>query len=267
MIFDNQGIIVYDVSRWQADLENKRYIDFNKLKKNGRANAVIIKCGQRDYPDPTFKINWENSKNAGIPRSSYWFLDYRNTGKNQAKLYWDYIKNDVGEGMYFCDFEKGSDNKWDTLFNFIKEFQQLSGLPNHKIGVYTNYYYWTEHQPKTESSLNWFAQYPLWIAWYSKEPKDVKIPKNWKDCILWQDGTPSINKEEFGVWSNEIDHNIFNGNMEKFNYHFNNKASEPQIPSENKSITISNIELKGKITLSDGTVIDNVELDFKGGNN
>ena len=119
MEFENQGIKLYDVSFYQTIIfeyvnskrillppEKQKHIDFVQMKT--KARATILKCGQRDYKDPAFDIGWKNAKEAGIPRGSYWFCDKFNTPKNQAKLYWSYLKDDFGEGIHAADFESGS---------------------------------------------------------------------------------------------------------------------------------------------------------------
>jgi GH25 family lysozyme M1 (1,4-beta-N-acetylmuramidase) len=237
MIFDNQGIKIYDVSKYQTVMsengkplppEKQKHIDFNVMKT--KASAVIIKCGQWNYKDPAFEISWRNAKLAGIPRGSYWFCDRWDTGRNQARLYWSYIKNDVGEGILSADFESGSWNDLNQLYNFIYELQQLSSLPNEKIVLYTNYYYFME--AIQNAKREWFAQYPLWIASYSLTPSSVKIPPVWEKTFLWQYGTP-VEGKEAGVQSLEIDGNYLNGGYDEFKKYFGESQNIPE-PEEPK---------------------------------
>lgn len=243
MIFDDQGIKVSDTSKYQVIMyddknvllppEKQKHIDYEKMK--AYFSATILKCGQRDYKDPAFEINWKRAKESSIPRSSYWFCDYRTKGKTQAQLYWSYIKGDVGEGFLSADFETGSWRGWRELYNFIEELQQLSGLPNDKIAIYTGYYYFMEFYPKGLAQQEWFSKYPLWIAAYTtSDPKYVKIPPLWKKAFLWQNGTPVIGYQT-GVHSKEIDHNIFNGGKEEFEYFFN---SGKKIEENNRPVQI-----------------------------
>lgn len=239
MIFDNQGIKVSDTSKYQVimydnknvllPIEKQKHIDYQKMKQY--FSATILKCGQRDYKDPAFEINWKRAKEANIPRSSYWFCDYRTKGKTQAQLYWSYIKKDMGEGFLSADFEVGSWTGWKELYNFIEELQQLSSLPSDKIFIYTGYYYFMEFYPRGSAQQEWFSKYPLWIASYtSGNPEYVKIPPLWKKAVLWQNGTPVIGYQT-GVHSREIDHNIFNGGKKDFEYFFNNGIPIEASPS------------------------------------
>lgn len=250
MNFQNSGIKIYDVSFYQTVMfeyengkrillptEKQKHIDFNKMKE--KANAVIIKAGQRNYSDPAFEISWSNAKKAGLPRGSYWFCDKFDNPRNQARLYWSLMKNDLPEGILAADFENGSWLDLNNLYVFINELQQISGLPNNKIAVYTNYYYFME--ASQNAKREWFGNYPLWIASYTRDPKDVRIPPVWKESLIWQYGTPVIGLDS-GVQSKEIDANWFNGDLEKFKTFFGNVNVSPvvenDLPIKNKPIEV-----------------------------
>lgn len=248
--FQNSGIKIYDVSFYQTvmfeyvngkrillPVEKQKHIDFNKMKE--KANAVIIKAGQRNYSDPAFEISWSNAKKAGLPRGSYWFCDKFDNPRNQARLYWSLMKNDLPEGILAADFENGSWLDLNNLYVFINELQQISGLPNNKIAVYTNYYYFME--ASQNAKREWFGNHPLWIASYTRDPKDVRTPPVWKESLIWQYGTPVIGLDS-GVQSKEIDANWFNGDLEKFKTFFGNVNVSPvvenDLPIKNKPIEV-----------------------------
>lgn len=213
MDFQNNGIFGFDVAFYEDAPDTPQGIDFVKMKNYG-ASFVGIKVGQDYYSDPTFSTNWTNAKLAGLPRLGYWFGDYDSSGQSQALKFWNLIKNDLGEGPLFVDYEDRSWTNWNELYNFISEFQSLSGLPNNRIGIYTGGY-WLDHRPTNSTQLNWFSQFPLWLAWYTSNAANVVVPAPWTQCLLWQDGTPSIGLD-VGVESREVDHNIFNGDANKF---------------------------------------------------
>lgn len=257
MIFDNQFLKIYDVSFYQTvmfdyidrkriplPIEKQKHIDFLQMHK--KALACIIKVGQRNYPDPAFEISWKNAKKAGMLRGSYWFCDKFDTPKNQARLYWSLIKNDMPEGVVAVDFETGSWNDLNNLYVFMNELQQISGLPDERILLYTNYYFFME--ATQNAKREWFSQFPLWIASYTSNPEYVKIPPMWKEVLLWQYGTPT--NENAGVHSLEIDGNFFNGGMEKFEKYFG-KVEGGEIdtpnPIETKPIEIFGIYGNEKI--------------------
>lgn len=227
MNFNYQKILGYDVSFYQDDNTTPQKIDFNKMKAYG-ASFVIVRAGQYKYKDEDFDYNWYESAKAGIPRSSYWFGDKDDTGKAQARKHWSLIRNDVGEGPHFIDYEGGSWTDWNQLFNFISEFQQLSGSPNSKIGIYTGYYYWLKYSPANLSIRDWFKKYNLWLAWYSEDPAYVKVPHPWTDenLLLWQQGTPKIGIAA-GAESKEIDLDLFNGDSDRFKFYWGTNPTEP----------------------------------------
>lgn len=223
MIFDDRGLVGFDVSRHQA-LYNKEtdtwtYINWDLMKASG-ISFVICKAGQNNFYDPTFSYNWFEAKRRGIPRGSYWFLDYRTSPKSQAQKYWELLKDDPGEGPLVVDFESGSSGLWEDAYDFIVELQRLSGYPDHKIWIYTGYYYWIDaFDIGEEVKMLWFKRYPLWLAWYASEAKDVIIPPPWTKCVLWQQGTPVIGLQS-GAQSKEIDYNALNGDELSLAYYF-----------------------------------------------
>jgi GH25 family lysozyme M1 (1,4-beta-N-acetylmuramidase) len=201
--------------------DKQKHIDFNKMKAEG-ISATILKAGQDTYKDPAFDVGWQNAKLAGIPRGSYWFLDKDNSPYFQARLYWDIMKNDPGEGFLSGDIEFGSPTDWNSWYIFFNELQQISGLPDHKIFLYSNYYFWLEHCPKIKSQREWFSnRFPLWLAGYT-DPKyvnTVKVPPEWTKATLWQYGTPVLGIK-LGVWSKEIDMNLLNGGLIELKKYF-----------------------------------------------
>jgi GH25 family lysozyme M1 (1,4-beta-N-acetylmuramidase) len=245
MIFDDRGIVGFDVSFYQSYYNRERdtwtYIDWELMKQSG-ISFVICKAGQNDYYDPTFSYNWFEARKVGIPRASYWFLDYRSSPKLQAQKYWELMEPDPGEGPLIVDFEKGSSGFWDDVYAFITELQRLSGYPDHKIWIYTGYYYWIDaFKFGEEANQLWFGKYPLWLAWYCADEDEVIIPPPWKKCVLWQQGTPPIGKS-VGAQSKEIDYNVFNGDDLSLAYYFD--GVDPHIIEEQmyfKALTTLNI--------------------------
>lgn len=236
MIFDDKGLIGFDVSRWQRDatVTPPLEIDFSVMKSYG-TDFVIMKAGQNNFTDPGFLYNWKAARDQGIPRGSYWFLDYRSTPQAQATYYWNLIKDDSGEGVHAADFEFGARHDLDFLYNFLSYFQQLSGLPNDRIAIYTSYYFFQEARanpsdpsPSPEQK-QWFGKFPLWLAWYANNPSDVLVPYPWTmipgQPVIWQDGTPDIG-HEVGVRSEEVDHNRLNGGADILQRYFGAEPNE-----------------------------------------
>jgi GH25 family lysozyme M1 (1,4-beta-N-acetylmuramidase) len=243
----NNGIFGFDVSRHDDSNTTQKKIDFNKMKSYG-ASFCISKAGQLNWEDEDFEYNWKETEASGLLRSSYWFGDIRDSGKKQAQKYFDILVDNSYKGeMCFIDYENLSWTNWNELYNFIAEFQRISGLPNEKIGIYTGYYYFIEHSPKPGPSLDWFGKYPLWLASYSTFPAGVRVPSIWKnECLLWQDGTPSIGIEA-GVESKEIDHNIFNSKFDLEKFFGKGVMTPPNNPPQDDVIEIF---VNGKLRLN-----------------
>lgn len=218
------NLIGADVSFYQDKPDTVRTIDFSKMKSNG-ASFVIIRAGQNTWEDTKFDVSWKNSKGI-LPRGSYWFYDSRVDPKTQAKLWITILGNDLGELPLWCDFEDrygGSFGTWKHWYDFIEELKRLA--PGKAIGIYTGYYYWIEHTVSVQiptQSLNYFKQFPLWVANYGVT--SPLVPKPWDTWTLWQ-YTDSGNGSSYGVESHEIDLNYFNGDLEKFNKTFSVDSS------------------------------------------
>jgi hypothetical protein len=243
MEFEDFGIFGFDVSFYQDVNATPQKIDFSKMYEYG-ASFAVIKAGQYTYADEDFADNWRNSKLAGIPRSAYWFCDKDDSGQAQARRFWNLVKNDQPEGMLFGDYEDGSWTTWNQLYNFLKELQNLSGYPSKRIGIYTGYYYWIDHDPLDVTARNWFKQFPLWLAAYYPSPTYVKVPTPWTECLLWQDGTPCIGYQ-VGAESREIDHNKFNGDPIKFKQYM---GGVPVTPPTGGNVILYYADLKSGYT-------------------
>lgn len=248
--FDYAGIFGFDISKWQDDPTTPQKNNFQKMKDYG-ASFAISKAGQYNFQDISFSDNWKRSKENGLSRGSYWFCDSRSDGKSQAQKYWEILlKNGYDGEICFADYEGGAWNTWKELYNFIYEFQRISNIPSHKIGIYTGYYFWLENMPKADSERIFFKKFPLWLAYYTEDVTFVKVPKPWseEELILWQSGTPAIG-EEAGVESREIDYNKFQGNSERFFKYFGKPeeiAPSPEIPSQKKEPRKLTIDCENK---------------------
>lgn len=236
-----------DVSFWQDDPTTPVNIDFAKMAKG--LDFVIIRAGQNTWVDKSFAISWVDAKASGIPRSSYWFYDSRTEPERQAEKYISILDGDLGELPLVADYEDNYGGPYGTpdhLYRFIERLKMLA--PGKEIMIYTGYYYWIErfasYKPADRlAKLNYFAQYPLWIAWYNTLAP--KIPEPWTSWTFWQ-YTSSGNGTMYGVESKEIDLNWFQGNKAEFVKRFSLEGSTPEIP--NPTIDIDEIvyEIKEK---------------------
>ncbi|MEW5941069.1 MAG: phosphodiester glycosidase family protein, partial [Chloroflexota bacterium] len=138
--------------------------------------------------------------------------------------------DDLGELPLFADFEeqfKGQYSGWRKWYDFLERLKTLVGAK--EIGIYTAYYYWSANAPNSiaqSSNLEYFHQYPLWIANYgAAEPL---VPKPWskQEWLFWQFSKVG-NGKAYGVESAAIDLNYFNGDLPAFQARFPMPDPEP----------------------------------------
>ena len=168
-----------DVSRYQG------VINWNAVK-SGLADglpvqAAFVKCGQLDYLDPAFRRNWSEAKRVGVKRGAYWFSDHN--GKDpvtQARLFWNSIKNDIGEYRPVIDVEYPMKGQTRAHFNFhmrlVREFESISGITPI---IYTASWWWNAVTDGGD-----YSRYPLWVAQYAQQLG--ALPIGWKAAAMWQ---------------------------------------------------------------------------------
>lgn len=217
--------MIIDISKWQWDRVTipPRQIDFDLLASKVR--AVICKCGQANFVDYAFEMYMRELKKRGVPRGSYWFYDNRFSPKSQAQHYSNFLRA-YGldhELPAFVDFEvdypSGKPSRLHDVYDFIVEFQRLE--PERQVGIYTGYYFWTEtaaYSRMTKGQLDWFSQFPLWLAWYTHDANQehyVKIPNPWSEWMLWQ-YTDRGDGFGHGLHSKELDMNKPNPQIDEW---------------------------------------------------
>lgn len=192
--------------KYNTDWSISQLVDFRKMAT--KSKGVIIRAGQGSWKDIAFDISWRNAKAAGLLRGSYWFYDSRVNPKRQAELWASILGTDAGELELWMDFEdkyNGPYHGHKHWYDFAERLKAL--LPDKQIGVYTGYYYWKENTKPTDT---YFAQYPLWIAWYGGVPK---IPAIWNEWFMHQ-FTDNGDGADWGVASGNIDINTRKGELE-----------------------------------------------------
>ncbi|MCC6500018.1 MAG: SH3 domain-containing protein [Anaerolineales bacterium] len=222
------NLIGPDVSFYQDDNNTTQGINFTKMKQ--AAGYVIIRSGQNVWIDSDFVTNWNNAKAVGLPRGSYWFYDSRVEPKVQADLWFSAFDGDLGELPLFADLEEaygGTYTGWRHWKTFLDRIKAHVG--NHEVGIYTAYYYWISRIPTNPTDLNYFHQYPLWIANYGVTTPLVPKPWSANEWLFWQ-YTGSGNGALYGVESPGIDLNYFNGDQAAFNQRFNLGTTPPPPP-------------------------------------
>jgi lysozyme len=224
-------VIGPDVSFYQNNIETEKRIDF--VKMHTLAEYVIIRAGQNLWMDRDIKVNWSDAKDAGIPRGSYWFYDSRANPKRQADLWVQALGDDLGELPMFLDLEEnygGRNNGWKDWRIFLEHLKTLVGQK--EISIYTGYYYFREHtsnQSSIHEDLEYFHQYPLWIANYKMPIPLIPLPWADNEWLFWQ-YTAKGDGKAYGVESTSIDLNYFNGNLNDFRRRFMLPEPPPSAP-------------------------------------
>lgn len=202
-------ILVLDISFYQV------FANFEQMLDNG-VSGTIIRAGQNLWEDSKAKTFMNAAKAANMPFGSYWFFDSRADPRKQAELWSKILEGYDTKLWIWADYEEnygGQWKGWDGFYQFLEACKEF--MPNRKLGIYTGYYYWIDHSPNPitqAANLNYFKQYPLWLAWYVNDPSIVRIPKPWtmEDWIFWQ-RSASGDGTKYGVGSREVDMNKFMG--------------------------------------------------------
>ena len=227
------NVIGPDVSFYEDDPETPQGIDYVKMRAS--AGYVIVRAGQNLWVDRDFKVNWRESKLAGMPRGSYWFYDSRAEPKRQAEMWVQLHEGDFGELPLFADLEEsymGPYKGWKNWYTFLERVKQL--VNGKEIAIYTAYYYWRDNAPNATTqatNLEYFHQYPLWIAHY--DAVEPMIPLPWKkgEWLFWQYMEAGDGKL-YGTESKGVDLNYFNGDQVALKARFNLTDAPPPPPPD-----------------------------------
>lgn len=182
-----QGI---DVSRWQG------VMDWTQAVKGG-AQFAIVRAGSIDNYSGIAYADTQLFNNAGaaglLPVSYYWFFRPNQPVERQAKYFVDLVLNIRRDFPVWCDIELAGNAS--TVRKFCELVRQV--MP---IGIYTN--------PNTvlyllKGSKGWMADYPLWVADWTKP---AWVPKPFKSWSVWQYSNLG-NGRKYGAKSKTIDLN------------------------------------------------------------
>ncbi len=196
-------VLGVDISKWNGNW------DAVKAKAAGTAYA-FIKASQALYTDPMFIVNWHKAKDAGILRGAYHYLDYNQTGRDQANYFADLLDADRGEVPPVVDFEQRSSSTTAAkALACLRDFvTQLKARNYSTLTIYTSASYWREFG---EKNSNW-AQFPLWLADYNSKNSPA-APAPWPRWTFWQ-FTSKGSGETFGTESYNIDITRYDGTLD-----------------------------------------------------
>jgi lysozyme len=210
-----------DISHYEPN------IDWAVLKSSNTVRFAFIKAGQGTISDDYFKRHWSSAKSINLPAGAYHLYDPVVSPKRQAESFFDILDDDLGTLPVVLDLElytetRGQYHGWRCWYDWLERFKQLA--PGKAIIIYTAYFYWRDQgipwwRLDLSASLKYFAQYPLWIAYYTDLPQistpEIRkiIPKPWTSCLFWQ---WSESGRLAAVRNDGVDLDFFNGSEEEF---------------------------------------------------
>lgn len=213
---DDRKVWGADISFYQDDNDTPRGVDFQEMRDQGAA-FVFIRAGQGTWRDSDFDANWLAAKEAGLPRSAYWFLDAREPGGAQAEMLRKVLGSEWGEMPPVVDYEHKvrtsgvTTKKGRTMstwrYNTPSQLDEFIAKLGVDPMVYTSYYYWTDHGSRDSK----YARLPLWIAGYGDT---VQVPLPWREWDFWQ-FTDNGNGRAIGTESLHVDLNYTSWPVER----------------------------------------------------
>jgi GH25 family lysozyme M1 (1,4-beta-N-acetylmuramidase) len=196
-------VIGIDISKWNGDWDAK------KARAAG-AHFVFIKSSQATFTDPRFLANWRKAREAGLLRGAYHYLDYTQSGVDQARYCLSLLEDDPGELPMVVDFEHPrEDNNAAAARSYLKQFVEYALEQGQTPIIYTSPAFWKSYG---DLSTYWY-QFPLWIAHYTVASAPI-VPPPWLSWKFWQFSKKGPG-QLFGSEALDLDVNRFNGSLEE----------------------------------------------------
>ena len=157
-----------DVSKWNHQMQGNTYLplDWNAIKAAG-IDFVIIKVGGKNGIEPTFEMDYEGARAAGLKVGAYIYT-YSTTvagALTDAENVLEWIKGKQFEYPIYLDMEDSSQESLDKdllsdmCLAFIEKLQENG----YYAALYTNYN-WLTYIYDTDTILSLFD---IWYARYS----------------------------------------------------------------------------------------------------
>ncbi len=186
-----------DVSRYQGD------IDWSLVAGADVKFAYIQISRAIDDIDPKFEENWAGAKSAGILRGAYQRFQPDQDVQAQANIFLDKLGPfEAGDLPPMLDVEDSGGLPGATIAQRTREWLEIvEAATGVRPTIYTGRFFWRD----TVNSAD-FADYPLWIAHYTKDCPN--IPEPWTDWAIHQYSASAVLP---GITVNTVDVNHFNG--------------------------------------------------------
>jgi lysozyme len=198
----NFSIHGIDVSHHQGAID---WDDVKAMKvRNIKIGFVFIKATEGTTTiDETFRRNWFNAKEIGLPRGAYHFFVASKSGKVQAENFIQTVTIQKGDLPPVLDVELINGTSKTDLQQRVKDWLlAVENKYNIKPIIYTNVDFYENYLAGV------FDDYPLWVAHYLVEDKP-RITRNW---LMWQHNE----KGHVNGVNAFVDFNVFNGDSTDF---------------------------------------------------
>ena len=242
-----------DCSRWQDDNSTPQKMDFKKAYAAG-ARFAFIKASQACWMDEDFTYNWKSAKEAGLLRRAFHFMDWTESGYDQAMFFCGLLKKDPGEIDPAIDYEcrnKGGKEIYEIPnFRYGQAVPQLRSFCDVLLkefnlpAIYTGQWYWKNFGSEDE----YYKQLQLWLAYVDGGwPAPAIIPKPW-DYASWIQFTWTLDGKKYGAESDGLDGNWFNGTLEELYILFGSPDTEPTAePDEDEDPILFELSTSGGV--------------------
>jgi lysozyme len=212
-----------DVSTWQA------LIDWIKL--SSKVDFAFIRAGSINNETGNCYVDYQFVRNAQLappllPVGFYWYFRPNHDPVRQAEYFADLIRTVEWKLPPVADVEFSNQMAQSIVADRVHTFvARLSQLLDVKPIIYTRGAFWNI----AVGNPTWASSFDCWIARYRSNDLDTPDltgpwadgrfkPRSWDTWRFWQWQADGNNKgEEYGVQSDDIDLNVFNGTMDEFN--------------------------------------------------
>lgn len=199
-----------DISKWQGDIE------WGKIPSQVR--FIIAKASQYNWADSKFHKNWPEIKENGFIRGAYHLIHLDADIQEQVDFYLDLVPFEQGDLPPFLDVKTSKIDAVEPerahagILEWLQTVEQrIGGKPILYIsprGV--------RHLDGHTEGLN---EYGLWDVHYIDPYEDAadrepNLPETFIEWVFWQ-YTSSGPGKEWGMESNGLDLDYFNGNLEQ----------------------------------------------------
>jgi lysozyme len=185
--------VVLDVSSWQGNV--------NWPAVSPRPVLVMCKASEgTNFKDPNLGANWQALKSLNIRRGAYHYFhpemdaaaQFANY-QNAVKAAGGFISSDVAPALDVEGLDTVTPQLRKVAAGGIKTWLDAAQAFSGKTPIlYTSQYQWSFVADDKGKTPAWSGNYPLWVAWFPKQPNKYDappanvIPTGWKQWAIWQ---------------------------------------------------------------------------------